>query len=200
MTARCRRPAHGFTLIEVLAALTVASMVLLLIGQMQRLGIGAIARQADLMHNGRDLRQADDLIRQALNHMDPGTRARPEVPRGTGSRILFKTRHPGLAQGGGDTDGDPPTVCELAVDDEQRLILRCAASGSAAARRDMRLAQGVAALELRYTGGENQAVWLATWAGPGNPRLIRARVIWTNPNRRPWPAIVVSPPLLEPGD
>ena len=190
MTAPHPRAAGGFTLIEVLAALAVASMVLLLIGQMQRFGIDAIARQTGLMHDGRALRQADDLIRQALIHMDPGTRAQPEAARGGGSHILFRTNWP----------ADASALCELGIDDSRRLMLRCAPPGPNPVWRDIALAQGVARLELRYRGDAAPADWLAAWNGPGNPRLVRIAVAWTDPARRPWPAMIASPLRLEPAD
>ena len=187
--------ARGFTLIEVLIAITVASLVLVLISQTQRLGLRAVARQTSLRHEGADLRAAAASIREVLAHMDPGTRARPFSPLASQTRIVLRTRLPAAARRDGLAGAGGAVTAELVVSGKT-LLLRFQEPEAA----PIVLARDVAGLELSYRGGDGPDIWRSTWAIEGNPRLVRARIIPADPGHAPWPAIIVAPLRLAPVD
>lgn len=199
MITRPRHRSAGFTLIEVLVGMSVASLVLVLMGQTQRLGLRSVARQAGVIREGKALRTAESTIHSVLAHMDPGTRANPLTPRAGENGILLRTRLPNSVLAGDRGQNGVPVTAELLARDG-RLVLRWSPllPGVATDTREVLLAQGVARLEMGYRGAGG--TWMPVWPGPGNPWLVRARLVWADPDQRAWPPFVVAPLRPRPRD
>lgn len=192
----------GFTLLEMLVAVAVIGLVYAAFAQGLRLGLQTGTRQAVLRADSRGLADGWQVARQALAGMDPGSRARPAVLQARPQRLVFRTMlvwQPGAGQEGQGA----PVDAALLLDGRHRLVLRWTRPGtplSADTPLSQRvLAEGVATLSFAYRRTGATGAWQDSWDGPDLPGLVRLRVAWSDPVRRPWPPVIAAPAATGPG-
>lgn len=182
---------RGFTLLEVLVALTVLGLILAGLGQGAAFGLRAWGTQAAAVNAYADLDGADRIIRQLVAQMDPGMDGDPPVSAGPAS-LAFRTNLGAAAAALGVYDAD---IALLA--DHGNLVMRWtpalhgARIGPPPPPQTVLLAPGVARVDFAYWQPDGGGSWQSVWRGEGLPPLVRIRLVPTG--RRRWPDIVAPP-------
>jgi general secretion pathway protein J len=189
--------ASGFTLLEILVALTVFGF--LLVGLNQTLHLGLVSWRADGRISGSDaaLEATDRGLRrivEALTQSDDATR--PAL-RGTSDSMLGQSTLPLPGEG----DRAVPVEVGLALSGN-RLVLRwrpyhhAAFTRSQPAPQETTLADNVRRLQVAYWTGAGR--WVSRWEDPTLPLLIRFHIVLLGEDAPRWPDIVVAPQLSSP--
>jgi general secretion pathway protein J len=181
----------GFTLLEVLVALTVLGFLMVGLTQGVRFGLLAWDRQSRITDARMELDALDRLLRRVIEQMDPGTRRDPPVIEGATGSIAFRTDLGPAAGALGVRDAE----ARLAVAGGQLVLswrphLRAIRFGPPPAPDTTVLLRGVAALEIAYWG---EGGWQSNWAERRLPALVRLRLRFAEGDRRRWPDIVAAP-------
>ena len=203
-----RHRQSGFTLLELLVALTVLGFLVVALNQGVRTGLEfwgvqnrQIARTAELDTTAR-------VLRALLSGIPilPSATANPGGPTvapsfaGKADELTFVGDLPnGL---GGSQLADIKLTLH-----GQRLVLvwsphRHELAGAKPAATETALMSGVDRLQLAYWGPPSPGAperWLAEWDGPPLPKLIRVRLILVKGDNRPWPDLIAAPQLSGPG-
>lgn len=192
-----RRDEAGFTLLEVLVALTVLGFLMLGLTQGIRFGLLAWDRQTRITEARLELDALDRLLRRVMEQMDPGTQRDPPAIEGGANRLAFRTDLGPAAGALGIRDAD----VRLAVAGGQLVLgwrphLRAIRFGPPPPMDETVLLRGVAALDIAYWG---QAGWQAGWSERRLPALVRLRLRFAEGDRRRWPDIVAAPLREAPG-
>ena len=188
-----RRGEAGFTLLEVLVALSVLGFLMLGLAQGLRFGLLAWDRQAQVIAARSDLDAVDRVLRRLIEHLDPGTLREPPQILGTAQGLEAVTDLGAAAGGLGVREADIRLSAEGG-----RLVLAWrphlhATRFAAPPPRDQaELLRGVAALELAYWGGTT-AGWRPEWREAALPALVRLRLRFAAGDRRRWPDIIAAP-------
>ncbi len=187
---RWRSP--GFTLIEILIALVVMSMVVVMITQGVRVGV----RGADGFHRAvqtqSDMEPVERALRRMIERMDPGMYPERPVVRGSASALAFTTELPNPGTGGSLT-----ADVRLEADDG-RLVLwwtphtRGIPFNTRPPPRREVLLERVARLQIGYAAKGAGADWLSAWSQPALPSLVRIWVV-PAPGGQTWPPIIARP-------
>lgn len=195
----CRRGgAAGFTLLEILVALTVLGFILLGLGQGLRFGLTAWTMQSRTIAARDDLGAAERLLRGLIARMEPGTADDPPPLRGLPGAMQFQTSLPLAA----DLLRFRTAEAALGVDGEHRLVLRLTPNpraipiGPARTVIEETLLNGLDRIELAYwrPAQRNAAgAWVRNWAAQDLPGLVRIRLIFPQGDARHWPDIVAAP-------
>ena len=191
----------GFTLLEVLVALTVLGFLMLGLTQGVRFGLLAWDRQSRLIATRGELDAIDRVLRRLIEHMDPGTQRDPPRIIGTARGLEFATDLGPAAGPLGAREADAALLVEGG-----RLLLRWRPrlhglrSGPPPPPTETELLRGVEALELAYWGpaGDGPAAWRPEWRERGLPQLVRLRLRFGDGAARQWPDIVVAPRREQP--
>lgn len=189
-----RRPAPGFTLVEILAALAVFGFVLLGLGEGVQFGLQAWDAQARLVGQRAELDAVDRLLRGLVARMDPGSLADAPRVAGAADRLAFTTDLPEAA-GALQRHVD----VALFVDPTHHLQMRWAAHlhqrGGTAAPGAATLLEGVQGVRFAYLrpAGSGGSGWAAAWSEGYLPRLVRIQLAFPPGDRRHWPDIVAEP-------
>lgn len=188
----------GFTLLEVLVALTVLGFLMVGLTQGVRFGLLAWDRQSRLIETYSELDAVDRLLRRLVEQMDPGTRRDPPQVAGSAAELAFRTDLGPAAGPLGARDAE----VRLLVRDGRLLLrwrpyLRAIRFTPPPPLTETTLVEGVAALEIAYWG---EAGWQPNWPEQRRlPALIRLRLRFAEDDRRRWPGIVAAtlrePPL-----
>jgi len=191
-------PPNGFTLLELIVALTVLGFVLVALSQGIHFGLLAWGAETRLTGGNEDLDTLDNTLRHVIEGMDPGDDLDPAPFTGGREQLDCTTTLPAAA-------GVLPSRhmrAALLVDSEHRLVLRwqpylhARRIGSEPAMTNTELVRGVAGIELAYwrpAGG-----WTGTWGSPDLPTLVRIHVRFLPGDQRHWPDIVAAPRLDRP--
>jgi general secretion pathway protein J len=183
----------GFTLLEILVALTVLGLLVAGLAQGVRFGLLAWGAEVRVTGSSDDLATLDNALRRVVEGMDPGDDLEPAAITGTRNRLDCLTQLLGV-------DGPVPgrrMQAGLLVDPNHRLVLRwrpaprAARLGPPPPLTETELLRGVSRIEfafLRPGGG-----WVSNWRSPDLPSLVRIRVQFPLRDRRRWPDIVVAP-------
>ncbi len=183
----------GFTLLEVLVALSVLGFLVLGLAQGVRFGLGALDSQARLLDRTGDLDVADRALRRIVAQLVPTDEARLPGLRGTARGFEGVTELPAAAA--------LPTrqaVVALGVDGARRLVLRWTPHlrarrlGPPPAPEESELLRGVERVEIAYWSAAGGG-WLPTWTRAELPDLVRFRLVFSPGDRRRWPDIVAAP-------
>lgn len=188
-----RHRSSGFTLIEVLVALSVTGVILVMITQGLHVGL----RGADSFHRAvrmqSDMEPVERALRHMIERMDPGMYPEPPAVRGSASALAFTTELPDPA-----TDGTLTADVRLEVDDG-RLVLWWTPhtrgipfNTPPPPRREVLLEQ-VARLDLSYAAIMAGSTWLSRWTRPALPGLVRLVVV-PAVGGQAWPPIIVRSP------
>jgi general secretion pathway protein J len=193
---------RGFTLVEMLVALSVAALLVSLVygsvrvGQRSAAALGVQAEEAEVMRIGWEfLRQA---IAQARPMADPDNPRDPSSFDGQPDRLIFVADMPAYIGIGGLMRID---LSRKATADGYQLLLTrrhqnetpIAASGEP--DQQAVLVQNLDHLAIAYFGQQGRSpapAWHSSWDSVGNlPNLIRISV---KPAAAPsWPVLIASP-------
>lgn len=194
-----RRPREaGFTLLEILVALTVLGFILLGLGQGLRFGLSAWSTQARTIAARDELGAAERLLRAVVARIEPNAPGEPPLFRGLPGAMRFRTRLPLAAEALAFRAVD----AALGVDEQRRLVLRLLPNPGAQADPATRpvvvetLLNGVDRLELAYwrpARRDAPGAWMREWSDPALPALVRLRIAFLAGDRRHWPDIVAAP-------
>jgi general secretion pathway protein J len=188
---------NGFTLLELIVALTVLGFLIVALSQGIHFGLLAWSTQTRLTGSNDDLATLDNTLRHVIEGMDPGDDLDPAPFVGSRNRLECITALPTAA-------GVMPSrrmQAVLLVDPAHRLVLRwrpylnAKRIGPPPLATDTELVSGVAGIDLAYwrPGG-----WTNAWHTPDLPTLVRIHVQFPDGDPRRWPDIVAAPLLDRP--
>lgn len=183
----------GFTLLEVLVALSVLGFLMLGLGQGVRFGFLAWDRQARVIAARSELDAIDRLLRRLIEQMDPGTERDPPQIVGTARSLAFRTDLGPAAGPLGLRDADVRVSVEAG-----RLLLRWRPHlhvlpfATLPVPQETEILRSVAALEIGYWAAGDGG-WRVEWTEARLPALVRLRLRFAEGERRRWPDIVAAP-------
>lgn len=211
-----RRHAAGFTLVELLVALTLFALMSVLMFGGLRFGLRAWESGSELIDEGAQVELAQSLLRSGLSQARLPSLVIPENEEhdtisafvGTADAMSFVApfpSHSGIAGLGvfllSERQRQNGDGAALAL---AWKVFRPDEFNSEASEADEErvLLEGVAGIEFAYYGRFDANLprdWLDHWDGNfGLPQLIRVRVSFPAGDRRRWPDLVVAPRLREP--
>ena len=184
----------GFTLLEVLVALTVLGFLMLGLGQGLRFGLGALDSQARLLGRSGDLDIADRALRRVVTQLIPtGDDLLPGL-RGTANRFEAVTELPATA-----ALPARQAIVALGVDRAGRLVLRwtpylpARRLGPPPPPQESELLRNLDRVEIAYWSAAGGGAWLSAWTRTELPELVRIRLVFARGDTRHWPDIVAAP-------
>jgi general secretion pathway protein J len=200
---RCRSP--GFTLLEILVAITLLGLLATLLSGGLRLGTRVWHRGEDQLQALAAIQSAHGLMRRQLAEAVPLT-----TPDDGESRVRFEgmptfVRFVGTAPAEVMVGGHYEVTLGLSHDDvAQHLVMAWRLLGGSeddalagADREQVVLLRDVAALSFAFFGTEDEdetPQWHEMWVESSRlPRLIRIMVYFPDGDPRLWPALVVAP-------
>jgi general secretion pathway protein J len=196
----------GFTLLELLVALTVLGFLVIGLNQGVQTGLGVWRAQARQVEHVAELAPTA----RALESMLAGIPVTPiaGTDRGSPRAISFHGTEDRL-----EFVGDLPNGLGLArraemtlALKEDRLVLswiprRRELAGTPQPSSDAELLRGVARLQFDYFNASvpgSPIGWAGGWDGPVLPALIRVRLGFAKGDPRHWPDLIVAPRLAGP--
>ncbi|GAA4477721.1 prepilin-type N-terminal cleavage/methylation domain-containing protein [Gluconacetobacter asukensis] len=193
MSGRCHRQA-GFTLLEILIALVVFSLVLLVLQQGFQTATMLFERQHGMLASQAELGAVDRLLRGLITRADPGAGREGPLFVGQAHGLVLRGALP-MALG---NQPDAQADIRLSVDSSHRLLLIWIpyrhVIESAAGERQQTLLTNVTDLDCSYFSNGH---WNTTWDGDHLPALVRIRIRFPDGDPRHWPDIVAAP-FLDP--
>lgn len=184
-----RRGTRGFTLVEMLVALTLLALVAAMLLGSLRFGARSWDGAATRTEERDETEAAQSLLRTLLSEAStPGGGAAPLALAGDARSLTFVApwaRGPG---GGG--------LHRFALRLEgDALVFAWASERGASPVGERTLLDGVSAVRIAYFGPPAEAappLWLDRWEDRGRPpRLVRIEVAFADASR-PWPPLVVA--------
>lgn len=195
-----RRRQAGFTLLELLVALSVFGFLVLGLAQGIRLGLTAWNAQARTTAASAELDAADRTLRGLIARIDPGVEPRPSGFVGRPDGVTFITELPEAA-GAVATRRARVTLGVAAG----QLVLRWTPEpkaqllGPPPPVQEAVLLERVARIELAYARGiGGRGGWTDSWSDPVPPALVRLRVVPADGRRDRWPEILAAPMRTRP--
>lgn len=200
---RCRRASAGFTLLELLIAITLLGLLLAALFGGLRLGARAWERSEERLEESARLQVVQNFLRERLAQAYPLT-AEDQTGRlrlafeGTGDTLRFVTLMPAYL-------GTGFAELLLAVDDRtgiENLVVQWRRFELTPQSDDEEpqikvLLEDIEALEIAYYGALARGepiLWHEQWLDiMALPQLIRLRVIFAVGDRRYWPDLIVRP-------
>ena len=196
----------GFTLLEMLVAITVLALLMIGLTQGVRTGFAFWASQT---RRSAEVTELDSTAR-VLRHLLTDIPIRPAIPGAGQVAILFEG-HSAMLSFVGDLPTGFGDSRRAKIDIALRgndLVLdwtphRHEVSSSPPPRpAEVRLLRGVKALEFAYWGDPGgsggAAAWLPEWVSPALPELVRIRLSFGKGDGRRWPDLVAAPQLRGP--
>jgi general secretion pathway protein J len=191
------RQSSGFTLLEVLVALTVLGFLLVGLAQGVHFGLLAWSTEEHLTSGNDDFNTLDDMVRHVIEGANPGDDLDPAPFVGTRDQLDCITT---LPDAGGPT-GIRQIKATLLVDANHRLMLRWLPYMHAIRLRsppatESELLPGVSRIELAFW--RPGSGWISAWRSPDLPTLVRVRLQFPEGDARHWPDIIAAPALDRP--
>jgi general secretion pathway protein J len=192
------RHPHGFTLLELLVALTVFGFLMVGLAQGLHFGLLSWVTEVRLSSRNEDLDPVDTTVRHLIEGADPGNDADTAPFVGSKDRFLCITALPSAA----GATGVRRIQAELLVDASHRLVLRwrpyvhARALRPSAAFTESELLHGISEIQLAFW--QPGAGWVNVWRAPSLPTLVRVRLRFPQADPRHWPDIVAAPMLDRP--
>jgi general secretion pathway protein J len=190
----------GFTLLELLVALTVLSLLLIGLMQGSHLVLLGWDRQTRLVARNEDLDAVDRILRRLIVQARPGSDQEPLVFVGTAHSVTFTSVMPLPAGGFPTRHAD----VELHVDAAHRLVLvwrphfHAVRLGRPPPAVTTEILPGIERLELAYWPPTQAGGWTPNWHDKMPPRLVRIQIVFSDTGRSHWPDITVAPILAPP--
>jgi general secretion pathway protein J len=206
-----RAAEQGFTLLELLVAITLLGLLMAALFGALRLGTRVWERADARLDASMRTQVVQDFIRQRLTGMLPLETTPPELAEGD----VFESAFVGtigavrFASPVPENLGSGIHLMELAlaaaggVDGTRNLVLRWrplepdGRTAEAVTPEERVLIEDIEALELAYFGAIDPAQppgWWQTWEGRAElPRLIRLRLSFPENDARRWPELIVQP-------
>jgi len=205
MTGRARERAAGFTLVELLIALTLLGLLTTLIFGGLRLAARAWAKVDDRAIEAADQWAVEDVLRHAISAAYPAFASADPSDRtiafdGAAERLALLAPLP-QAIGAGITaqmrfflaGGERPRMLVLGW----RLDLPSAATGAPLPESQVKLLDHVRSINFEYFGpaaGGGAPMWQSQWSGRGRlPDLVRVHLERDSPSSPDWPDLLVEP-------
>jgi len=188
----------GFTLLENLVVMVIVGLLMATLAAGTRFGLQAWQSQARLTAQRGDLDAVDRALRNLIERINPGGfDGDGLIFTGQSNSVSFRSELPMAAGALATREAE----IGLSVDAAHRLRLRYVTYyrhpiGPPPAPGGTVLLEGVDHIELAYFrpgAGRLGGAWLPVWTEPVLPRLIRIRIVFTDPARRQWPDIVAGP-------
>lgn len=195
------RSERGFTLLELLVAITLLSLVSLIMLGGLKFGTRVWERSAGMTDDAESVEAAQRFIRHQLVAVYPAWQA--DGPNqghvlfdGSANRLSFIGPPPAPAAPAGHQQFE----LTLASDRALAVSWRPDSRPGDAAANEAPLLTGIENLDLAYFGpdpsGRNPR-WWDGWVGRAQPpQLIRVRVRFPPGDRRVWPELVVHPEIM----
>lgn len=194
----------GFTLLELVVALSVLGLVIIALNQGLQTGLGIWNVQSRQIRRTKDLDATARTLRALLTQIPISTSAAIN-PGSPSVAIAFTGKADQLAFVGNlptglGTDSYADITLSLSG---KRLTLnwlphRHELPGPAPAANVIEILRGVERLDLAYWGPPVPAApstWLAGWDGPRLPNLLRVRLGFAAGDTRRWPDLIIAPRL-----
>ena len=191
---------HGFTLLEILAALVVLGFLMAGLSQGVRFGLQAWDVQTRKIAIGGDMDNIDRALRRLIEQADPGDPTQESSFAGAAHTLAFVSRLPLAATGGLTHD----VKVALGVDGRGRLVLRSSPQPHAEllarppAAAEAVLLENVDHINFAYWRGGPKSGWTPTWTDAELPGLIRVSIGFRKGDRRHWPDLLATPVRVRP--
>ncbi len=201
-----RRAAYGMTLIEVLVALAILSLLAAGMMSVFRLGQRTFDRVTRIDRSHDDVALVQQFLRGVLESAYPfepesGKRAEGTGLEGTATRLLVTA--PGNSAG--VDSGNRRFVIDVMrqSDGSESLTLTSTVDRNGARESDPRRARTevlvahISDVEWSYLDAAEGNNWLAHWTDRRAPALVRLRVEFPAGDLRRWPDLVVAPRVTD---
>jgi len=189
-----RNPSAGFTLVEILVALVILSMLMLGLVAAVRFSMEAWRRQSQALAEAGRLEAVDHALRGIVSDAFGGFAGDGRIVTFDGLLPLAVPEHLRRAH------------IVISADSSGHLVLQWTArlppaSGGQPAEGKIDLLDGVSGLSIAYwvlgdSAGANQG-WRDRVEDGALPRLLRLRVLFERPPPQPWPDMIFAPRLAE---
>lgn len=208
MTPRAKRLSGGFTLLELLVAMTLLSLIAILVTGGLRLGARAWDAKSEAFERSADIQTVRSFLQRQLSQTYPvslsdaeGTRV---AFRGMPDRLTFATLMPTHIGLGGfylvslqatETFDRRRFTTRLRLSRPELSLDELDIPGEDAL--ESTLLEDIAGLQFGYFGPpapDAPPEWLEEWTDPTRlPSLILVRVMFSEDDERQWPPLVVAP-------
>nr|WP_294507228.1 hypothetical protein [uncultured Rhodopila sp.] len=182
---------------EILVVLAVLGLLFVGLLQENRFVLLGWDRQARLMSRSEDLDAVARTLRHLIEQAAPVSKWETPVFAGSMHSVTFTSVLPTGAAERAVRRAD----VELIVDGGHRLILvwtphlHAFRVGPPPRPERTELLDGVERLDLSYLGTANGGVWQSAWHDAALPRLVRMRMVFSDPGHASWPDILAAPVL-----
>lgn len=190
----------GFSLLELLVALSVLGLVLIALNHGVQTGLGVWNVQARQINRTKDLDATARILRTVLTQIPAAASTNPASPP---AAIVFTGKADELELVGNLPTGlGTDSYADLALHlNAKRLVLnwsphRHELADPVAAANVTEILRGVERLDLAYWGPPSPnapSTWLAGWDGPTLPNLVRIRLNFAAGDARRWPDLIIAP-------
>ncbi|HTU67086.1 MAG TPA: prepilin-type N-terminal cleavage/methylation domain-containing protein [Steroidobacteraceae bacterium] len=197
---------QGFTLVEMLVALTLVALMSVAMLQAYRFSQRALAQTTRVDAGARDVASAQRLLRRLIEEAYPFEVAQPTTSavsplQGAPAQMSLSAPAPARMGGVGLLRYTVQRTPARDLSVTWRLDRNGSAGGERA--RDETLLDGVQALTIDYlelverSDGTREPAWRDTWTQrAGLPALVRIRVRFADGDARRWPELIVAPRIM----
>jgi prepilin-type N-terminal cleavage/methylation domain-containing protein len=187
----------GFTLLEILVVLAVLGLLFVALLQENRFVLLGWDRQARLLSRSEDLDAVARTLRHLIEQAAPGSKWETLVFAGSVHSVTFTSVMPAAMEGMSPRRAD----VELTVDRMHQLMAvwtphrHAVRVGPPVRPERTEILGGVERLDLSYLPAGTGAAWVSSWQDAALPRLVRVRMVFSDPGHASWPDILAAPML-----